>query len=73
MECEYIFKTCKDIQRYLLEKTNIKCEVHKTDTYLLVCYISKDSLKTYKVIIPAGKIYCLQSSELNDLITEMSA
>lgn len=72
MESEYIFKTCKDIQRYLSEKTNMKCEVHKTERYILVCYISEDSIKTSKIRIPGGVLYCFQTSDFDGLIEEMS-
>ncbi len=75
MESEYIFKTCKDIQKYLTEKTGRKCEVHKTETYLLICYIPdirEGFIKTSKVRIPGGVLYCFQTSDFNDLIKEMS-
>lgn len=65
-------KSCKGVEKYLLDKTGIKPEVHKTDRYLYITYVKNGLMDSIKIPIPAGVLYCLKEKDFEPVIEQMN-
>lgn len=64
---EFKCKTCIALAAYIFAKTGVKVEVHKTKRYIVFNYVKNGQLRTTKVILPAGVLYCLNEEDLKPL------
>lgn len=61
-------RSCVALQKYILSKTGVHCNVHKTTRYLVFIYLKDGLLETAKVDLPGGVLYCLREEDLYKLV-----
>lgn len=65
-------KTCVTLAAYVLDKTGVAVQVHKTERYLVFNYVKNGALGTMKVELPAGVLYCLEEKDLKPLLEALA-
>lgn len=69
---EFEVRTCHAVVAYLLHKTGIKSQVHKTERYLVVNWSTQAGLQTAQVPIPGGVLYCLDEKDFKPILDAMN-
>ncbi len=64
-------RTCKAVEAYILHKTKLECQVHKTDRYLVVNYLQNGVMKTSKITMTAGVLYCVNEEDFSEFLKEI--
>ena len=65
---EFECKSCNIIAAYILEKTGIQAQVHKTERYIKFAYVKDGQLQQTKIDLPAGVLYCLKEHHLKPVL-----
>jgi hypothetical protein len=68
---EFEVNTCKGVAAYIHHKTDIEAQVHKTERYLVVNWWTLGQMKTFKIELPGGVLYCLKEEDFKPLFEEM--
>jgi hypothetical protein len=70
-EGEFECKSCNAIAAYILDKTGLQAQVHKTERYIIFNYVFDSQLRTIKIDLPAGVLYCLEEKHLKPVLDAM--
>jgi hypothetical protein len=65
---EFEIKSCTTLAAYVLDKTGVQVQVHKTERYLVFNYAKNGQLSTTKIDLPAGVLYCLSEDDVKPLL-----
>jgi hypothetical protein len=69
---KFKINSCKGAEAYLEHKTGIKCQVHKTERYLVVTYVVNGSMAVEKIELPGHVLYCLHEKDFEPLISKLT-
>lgn len=61
-------KTCKSLASYIQKEIGIDVEIHKTSTYLVFNYVIDGQMRTQKLLLPAGVLYCIKREDLQPIL-----
>ena len=61
-------RSCNIIAAYILDKTGVQTQVHKTERYVKFSYVKDGQLGTTKIVLPAGVLYCLHEKHLKPVL-----
>lgn len=70
---EFKLNSCRTVEKYIKHHTGLsEVNVHKTERYLVINYTADGQMKTKKINLPAGVLYCLNEEDFKDFFSEFN-
>ena len=68
---EFKLNSCRTVEKYIKHHTGLsEVNVHKTERYLVINYTADGQMKTKKINLPAGVLYCLDEEDFKEFFGE---
>jgi hypothetical protein len=71
---KFDLKNCRNAVKYVQHETGLPAgsvQAHNTGTFLVVNYVKDGALRTHKIRLTAGVLYCLKPSDFKSLFSEI--
>jgi hypothetical protein len=70
---EFKLNSCRTVEKYVKYHTGLsEVNIHKTERYLVINYTVDGQMKTKKINLPAGVLYCLHEEDFKDFFSEFN-